>query len=107
MVLVLAASILVPIFPAILKKAGRNSGTNRKHSGANFTIKVDTIAGCMYYICDSKMLEDFEGLSAADIGPKKRDRLVCEMGKEYDFREMVGVSGTRRAGVDYFDDDRR
>ncbi|KAB5577822.1 hypothetical protein GE09DRAFT_1280312 [Coniochaeta sp. 2T2.1] len=57
-----------------------------------------TVAGSMYYVCDSWMLYSFEGLSTL----KKRDRdwKVGEMGLKYEYGDIQGVSGLRRYGVD-------
>ncbi|KAK4183347.1 hypothetical protein QBC35DRAFT_342626, partial [Podospora australis] len=44
-------------------------------------VKPDTIVGCMYYLVESQMLKDFQGLEAT--GRKERDRLIAEMGKMY------------------------
>lgn len=61
-------------------------------------IDPSTIAGAMYYVCDSWMLESFEGLG--DLTRKERDWKVNEMGARYAFGEMGGVSQTWRIGVD-------
>ncbi|KAI1471943.1 uncharacterized protein F4812DRAFT_456046 [Daldinia caldariorum] len=58
-------------------------------------VDPSTIAGAMYYICDSWMLSRFEGLST--LKRKDRDRRVNEMGLRYEFREIRGVA---RVGVD-------
>ena len=63
-------------------------------------VKVDTMAGYMYYLCDSWMVKDFEGM--LEMGHKERDKLVCEMDRRYFLGEIVGVSGERRVGVDYY-----
>jgi len=62
-------------------------------------VRSDTIATHMYYICDSYMVKDFEGLSV--MGSKERDRVVSGMGRWYGFGESMGVSGEVRVGVDY------
>ncbi|KAM7192942.1 hypothetical protein V8F20_008612 [Naviculisporaceae sp. PSN 640] len=70
-----------------------------------------SIAGYMYYVCDSHMLRDFEGLST--MPRKARDKAVMEMNdarghedgaggkKGYFMGIMTGVSGVRRVGIDY------
>lgn len=71
-------------------------------------IKPDTVIGCMYYLVESKMLKDFEGLGG--LGRKERDRLVSDMGRLYTFGGVEGiVEGVSedsekkvRVGVDYF-----
>jgi hypothetical protein len=60
-----------------------------------------TIAGAMYYVCDSWMGESFEGTSVMER--RERDWKVNEMGLRYEFGEMTGVSGTLRVGVDIAD----
>lgn len=68
-------------------------------------VKPETIAGCMYYLCDSTMVADFEG--TATMGRKERDKLVGEMGWRYALRglESAGQGGkverNGRVGVDY------
>ena len=62
---------------------------------------VTTIAGTMYYVFDSGMLWSFEGLGPAP--PKERDWRISEMGSQYSFGEMTGVSGMQRVGVDAVD----
>lgn len=61
-------------------------------------VDPSTVAGSMYYVCDSWMLYSFEGLSTL----KKRDRdwRVSEMGLKYEYGDIQGVSGLRRHGVD-------
>ncbi|OIW28788.1 hypothetical protein CONLIGDRAFT_632999 [Coniochaeta ligniaria NRRL 30616] len=61
-------------------------------------VDPSTVAGCMYYVCDSWMLYSFEGTSTL----KKRDRdwRVSEMGFKYEYGDIQGVSGLRRYGVD-------
>ncbi|KAK3314253.1 hypothetical protein B0H66DRAFT_375222 [Apodospora peruviana] len=67
----------------------------------------NTIAAYIYYLCDSKILDDFgDGLEA--MGQEERDKLVSEMGKQYAYGEMTGaVSGERRMGVDHHTPARR
>ncbi|KAI2616253.1 hypothetical protein GGR54DRAFT_649523 [Hypoxylon sp. NC1633] len=61
-------------------------------------VDPSTIAGAMYYVCDSWMLSRLEGLSTS----RRRDRdwLVNEMGLRYEFGEIRGASGIVRIGVD-------
>ncbi|KAI0854031.1 hypothetical protein F5Y00DRAFT_224340 [Daldinia vernicosa] len=61
-------------------------------------VDPSTIAGAMYYVCDSWMLGRFEGLSI--LKRKDRDWRVNEMGLKYEFGEIRGYSGTARIGVD-------
>ncbi|KAI1456518.1 hypothetical protein F4805DRAFT_226957 [Annulohypoxylon moriforme] len=61
-------------------------------------VDPSTIAGAMYYVCDSWMLARFEGLSAM----KRRDRdwHVNETNLKYEYGEIRGASGIVRIGVD-------
>ncbi|KAI0384662.1 hypothetical protein F5Y04DRAFT_269185 [Hypomontagnella monticulosa] len=61
-------------------------------------VDPSTIAGAMYYVCDSWMLSRLEGLSTM----KRRDRdwRVNEMRLKYEFGEIRGASGIVRIGVD-------
>ncbi|KAK4663183.1 hypothetical protein QC763_606380 [Podospora pseudopauciseta] len=61
-------------------------------------VDPSTIAGAMYYVCDSWMLWSLEGLS--QVPKKERDRKVREMGMQYAFGNIVGQSGKKRVGVD-------
>lgn len=65
-----------------------------------FPVKVDTMAGYMYYLCDSWMVKDFGGM--LEMGHRERDKLVCEMDRRYYLGDIVGVAGGRRVGVDYY-----
>jgi hypothetical protein len=57
-----------------------------------------TVAGSMYYICDSAMLTYFEGTSRLNAS-KRRER-INDMGLRYYFGGMLGVSGMKRTGVE-------
>ncbi|KAK0629706.1 hypothetical protein B0T17DRAFT_575352 [Bombardia bombarda] len=57
-----------------------------------------TIAEAMFYVCESRMVERFEGLSV--LGQKERDQIIDEMGLRFEFGDIVGVSGRTRVGVD-------
>lgn len=61
-------------------------------------VDPSTIAGAMYYVCDSWMLWSMEGLSM--VGKRERDRKVVEMGLRFRFGNIVGLSGRKRVGVD-------
>ncbi|KAI1378655.1 hypothetical protein F4677DRAFT_373943 [Hypoxylon crocopeplum] len=60
-------------------------------------IDPTTIFGMMYYVCDSPIIHNFQGLGALER--KERDRKVQAMGLRYAFGEMRGVSGRERIGV--------
>jgi hypothetical protein len=61
-------------------------------------VDPSTVAGRMYYVCDSWMLYGFEGLST--LGKRERDSRIREMGLKYEYGDIRGVSGVRRYGVD-------
>ncbi|KAF6788432.1 hypothetical protein CSOJ01_15027 [Colletotrichum sojae] len=56
-----------------------------------------SIAGAMYYLNESRMLEDFEGLSKLDSG--ERERKVKELGRRYFYGSIAGTHG-KRMGVE-------
>ncbi|GAW20576.1 hypothetical protein ANO14919_100840 [Xylariales sp. No.14919] len=56
-----------------------------------FPADVRTIAGTAYYICDSQLIRNMTESNFTSTQPK------CD---KYTFGEMMGVSGTRRVGVD-------
>jgi len=60
-------------------------------------VSPDTVGGGLYYICDSQMTEELgrEGAAAEEL---LRSRVWGS--RAYSFREMIGVSGQRRVGVD-------
>lgn len=68
----------------------------------NLPVDPSTIAGAMYYVCDSWMLDSLQHTST--LKRKKRDWVVSAMGKRYKFGEIIGQSGAMRAGVDSIDD---
>ena len=59
----------------------------------------DSLACCVYYVCDSAMLRDFAGLSM--LGARERDSRVERMTRMYRFGSITGVSAERRVGIDY------
>ncbi|KAM7211758.1 hypothetical protein V8F06_012860 [Rhypophila decipiens] len=80
MVLVLAGGLMV------------SSGWSKT---VNLPVKLDTMAGCMYYVCDSRLSRHAEANQEDGLGP--------EAEKRYFLGEMVGVvSGKKRVGLDYF-----
>ncbi|RWA13532.1 hypothetical protein EKO27_g1535 [Xylaria grammica] len=62
-----------------------------------------TIAGAMYYVCDSPMLDNFEGLSM--LKRRERDHMVTELSLHYEFGETKGISGEVRTIVKTSDTD--
>ncbi|KAE9367326.1 hypothetical protein N431DRAFT_470765 [Stipitochalara longipes BDJ] len=59
----------------------------------------NTIAGNLYYVCDSPILGDFEGMSI--MNEKERDAQIKRSELKYRFGTMKGVSGKWRVGVSY------
>lgn len=57
-----------------------------------------TIAGAMFYVCDSWMLGTMEGM--ATLGKKERDSTVRSQRLRYEFASSKGVSGKERMNVD-------
>lgn len=57
-----------------------------------------TIAGALFYVCDSWMLDGLEGMAA--VGKSERDKALERMGLRYAFGEMSGIRGKERVGVD-------
>ncbi|TGJ78783.1 hypothetical protein E0Z10_g9980 [Xylaria hypoxylon] len=64
-------------------------------------VDPSTIAGAMYYICDTSVVGRFEGLSTLD--KKERDRTVTNMALLYKFGETTSASGGSRIGLDVLD----
>ncbi|GAB1316399.1 hypothetical protein MFIFM68171_06609 [Madurella fahalii] len=62
-------------------------------------VSLDSLAGCIYYVCDSAMLADYARLSMLD--KRERDLRIQRMGRKYRFGWMTGLSGERRVAVDY------
>lgn len=60
-------------------------------------VDVTTLAGRIYYLCDSRVVEDFEGMSVLDGG---HGRTRMDTGRSYKFGKMVGESGEVRIGVE-------
>jgi hypothetical protein len=56
------------------------------------------VAGLLWYVSKSKMLEDFEGVSKLDR--KERELRVKEMGRRYFYGILMGDGNGRRLGVD-------
>ncbi|WYZ44869.1 hypothetical protein EsH8_VIII_000185 [Colletotrichum jinshuiense] len=56
-----------------------------------------SIAGAMYYVNESRMLDDFEGLSK--LNSEQREKRVKELGRRYFYGAVTGTHG-RRMGVE-------
>jgi hypothetical protein len=66
-------------------------------------VDPSTIAGAMYYVCDSWMLCDFKHL-----GEMRRNDCNMRMNairQSYTFGEFIGQSGTKRIGIDRVNDE--
>lgn len=61
-------------------------------------VDPSTVAGAMYYVADSKVVEMLEGYSRLD--GKERRGVVRAIGGRFEFGDVWGVSGRRRIGVD-------
>lgn len=70
-------------------------------SWPHMPVDPSTIAGAMYYVCDSWMLGGMEGLSKLDS--EERDKRIAELGLRFRFGDIVGLSGRKRIGVDGLD----
>lgn len=57
-----------------------------------------TIAGAMFYVCDSWMLGTMEGM--ATLGKKDRDSIVRAQRLRFEFASSEGVNGKERMNVD-------
>ncbi|KAF4930746.1 hypothetical protein CGCVW01_v000880 [Colletotrichum viniferum] len=56
-----------------------------------------SIAGALYYVAESRMLEDFEGISKLDS--EEREKKVKELGRRYFYGGLTGSNG-KRMGVE-------
>ncbi|KAM7211045.1 hypothetical protein V8F06_013567 [Rhypophila decipiens] len=91
---------------------GREIPGQRRGTEIELPVRTDTIAGCVYYLFESRMVREFEGLSMVK-SRKERDMLVEGMGRWYCLRsesddENVrippwegGGEGAKRVRVDY------
>jgi hypothetical protein len=61
-----------------------------------------TIAGAMFYVCDSWMLGSLDGL--ASLERRDRDWMVKSMGLRYLYGNLTGMSEKERVGIDAIDD---
>ncbi len=60
-----------------------------------------SIAGAIYYISDSPILERFDGLSI--LKRKERDQRVMKLDLLYEFKERSNYSGRVRMGINTSD----
>lgn len=63
----------------------RDQGT-----GSELPVRTDTIVGCLYYLYDSRMVGDFEGLSMVK-GAAEREGLVVRMGRWYCLKSQMSA----------------
>jgi hypothetical protein len=68
-------------------------------------VEPGTVAAAMYYICDSQMLKEFEGVFRQPertnrLTKKAFDKRVEALDMTYQYGKMVGVSGKPRFGID-------
>ena len=61
-------------------------------------VDPSTVAGAMYYVADSKVVEMVEGYT--QLNGKERNDVIKAMRGRFEFGEVWGVSGRRRVGVD-------
>ncbi|KAM7224616.1 hypothetical protein V8F06_000397 [Rhypophila decipiens] len=88
----------------------------KKKNVVYMPVRVNTLAGCMYYLCESRMINDFKfDLVESDMseptGRRKKDQkweqklenAVVALDKRYFFGRIVGqTSGATRLAVDYY-----
>ena len=58
-----------------------------------------TLAGSMYYVCDSPLLRDIQSGQLAVV--RTRSGRAGGDGQKYQFGKMVGLSGDTRIGIDF------
>ncbi|KAI1294489.1 hypothetical protein F5Y03DRAFT_314772 [Xylaria venustula] len=64
-------------------------------------VEPSTIAGALYYVCDTSVVDRFEGLSTLD--KKERDRAVTNMALLYEFNERMTAAGGSSIGLKVLD----
>lgn len=64
----------------------------------NMPVDPRSIAGAMYYVGESNMVDQFSGLASVD--KKEREKRIKEMGGRYWFGEILTKSGASRVGVE-------
>ena len=64
-------------------------------------VEPDTLAGGLYYLCDSYTARDLVGISAPD--ERDRAKQIVGMRRRYRFGKTIGLSGATRVGVDFAD----
>ncbi|KAF2163860.1 hypothetical protein M409DRAFT_68136 [Zasmidium cellare ATCC 36951] len=76
----------------------------RRRKEPKIPVRPDTLAGKMYYLSGSRVLDDFEGLDG--VGQSVRDKRLCGLGKRYAFQPMMRRDGRRTWLVDEVGDER-
>lgn len=66
----------------------------------NLPVNPSTIAGAMFYVCDSQMLDMFDDLARKD--KRARDLDVRAMGGRYAYGQTVGTNEKNRVKVDLY-----
>lgn len=64
-------------------------------------VEPSTIAGALYYLCDTSVINRFEGLGTLD--KKERDRTVTDMDLLYEFNERMTAAGDSSTGLKIVD----
>ena len=62
-----------------------------------------TLAGSMYYVCDSNMSKDVQNGELSMVRTRSSRKGTGD-GRRYRFGKMIGVSGDTRIGIDYAHD---
>ncbi|KAM7190486.1 hypothetical protein V8F33_009469 [Rhypophila sp. PSN 637] len=86
----------------------------KKKNVVYMPVRVNTLAGCMYYLCESRMINDFKfdvqtmsepTRSQKEQKPEQKlKNAVVALDKRYFFGRIVGqTSGATRLAVDYYD----
>lgn len=61
-------------------------------------VDPSTVAGAMFYVCDSHMLETFEDLSRKD--KKERNFQIRSTGSWFAYGQAAGTNGKRKMKID-------
>ncbi|KAK4215214.1 hypothetical protein QBC37DRAFT_282137 [Rhypophila decipiens] len=88
---------------------------NKKKNVVYMPVRVNTLAGCMYYLCESRILNDFKfdvvesdmseptGRKNEQKAEQKLKSAVIALDRKYFFGRIVGqTSGATRLAVDYY-----
>ena len=64
--------------------------------------KPDNVAAVLTYVCQSRMVEDFEGVETLSV--RERDRRIRDLGKRYGYGVRKGEDGEERWTIDEISD---